>query len=64
MRIQSGADETIILFSPTSGGHSADKLTGGNMTIFEAPNSQAKQTISDIELPHRFDVHEVIRMTS
>ncbi|MFT4864372.1 MAG: hypothetical protein ACI9CV_000174 [Ilumatobacter sp.] len=34
------------------------------MTIFEAPNSQAKQTISDIELPHRFDVHEVIRMTA
>ena len=34
------------------------------MTIFEAPNSnsQARQTISDIQLPHRFDVHEVIRV--
>jgi hypothetical protein len=51
---------------PKSSGHSADKVKGANMTTIDAPNanSHVKQIISDIELPHRFDVHEVIRMTS
>ena len=36
------------------------------MTLLEAPNtnSRTNEMMSDIELPHRFDVHEVIRMTA
>jgi hypothetical protein len=51
---------------PKNGDHEADKLKGKNMTIFQTPNanSLATQVICDIELPHRFDVHQVIRMTA
>jgi anti-anti-sigma regulatory factor len=54
------------VFHATGAGHQADKLKGEKMTLLEAPNtnSQAKQMISEVELPHRFDVHEVIRMTA